>query len=162
MVLAAKVGRQRKPAVGFGLALATFNVYSYFWDYKAHREVFDQFELGREGRSDAGFWYFLSTALPVLRFPYYFAAVSNVQHVRRRLGLPQGISPGAFLGFTIPAVTAVLLGYLVGSVLIITGQEAGTDAPVAWGIAALLAGLAVYVLLETVAYVRLQGDINGI
>ncbi|MEA3165966.1 MAG: hypothetical protein QOJ26_835, partial [Thermoplasmata archaeon] len=41
MVLAVKVGRQRRPAVGFGLALATFNVYSYFWDYKAHREVFD-------------------------------------------------------------------------------------------------------------------------
>ena len=43
MVLAAKVGRQRPPAQGFGLALATFNVYSFFWDYKAHREVFEQF-----------------------------------------------------------------------------------------------------------------------
>lgn len=162
MVLAVKVGRARKPAVGFGLALATFNVYSYFWDYKAHREVFDQFELGRDGRSDGGFWYFLSTALPVLRFPYYYAAVANVQHVRLRLGLRQGIGPGVFLAFTIPAVTALLIGYFAGSYLVFAGDAERDVTLIAWGIAAILAGLALYTLLETIAYVRLQRDINGV
>jgi len=162
VVLAVKVGRQRKPAVGFGLALVTFNVYSYFWDYKAHREVFDQFELGREGRGDAGFWYFLSTALPVLRFPYYYAAVANVQHVRLRLGLRPGITPGAFLGLTIPAVSLLLIGYLVGSILIVGGDADMDVLRIGWGIGVLFAGLAAYAVLETIAYVRLQRDINGV
>jgi hypothetical protein len=162
VVLAVKVGRQRKPAVGFGLALATFNVYSYFWDYKAHREVFDQFELGREGRGDAGYWYFLSTALPVLRFPYYYSAVANVQHIRQRLGLPKGITPAGFLGLTIPAVTLLLIGYFVGTYLIVVGIDGEDDGLVGAGLGVLLGGLAVYVALETVAYVRLQTDINGV
>jgi hypothetical protein len=170
VVLAVKVGRQRRPAVGFGLALVTFNVYSYFWDYKAHRELFDQFELGRDGRGDGGFWYFLSTALPVLRFPYYFAAVSNVQYVRGRLGLKEGISAGAFLGLTIPAVTVLLIGYFVGSFLLASslGEDAAGNTVLAdarllaWGLVAILGGLAVYIVLEAIAYLHLQRDINGV
>jgi hypothetical protein len=161
VVLALKVGRQRKPAVGFGLALATFNVYSYYWDYKAHRELFDQFELARDGRTDGGFWYFLSTALPVLRFPYHYAVVGNVQYLRQRLGLRLGITPGGFLAFTIPAVSVLLIGYVVGSVLLFNAEDTH-DPRLAWGIGVLLGGLVVYAILETLAYVRLQRDINGV
>lgn len=170
MVLAVKVGRPRQPWHGFWLALATFNIYSYYWDHKAHRELYHQFELAREGRGDGAHWYFLSCVLPVLRYPYHFTAVSNLGYVRHRMGLKPGISPGTFLGFVITALSVFLVGFFVGSILVSAGIRStpagalrvASGALVGLGFLFIAIGIGTYIVLSALAYLRLQRDINEV
>lgn len=166
MVLASAVGKKRPFWRGFALTAATVGVYSLYWNYKAHSEVFRQFELEREGRDEGVAWYILGLVFLPLQFVYFWILAANVAYVRHRLALAPGIRPGVFVAL----VGAGLGAYFVGAfVLFSTSGVLPSDAPTQEtgiprgpGLAAFVAGTAVAFLALPIAYGRLQRDINGV
>ena len=170
MVLATKVGRARRFWAGFGLAVATFSVYSYYWDFKTQDELHKQFELARENRDQGAVWYIMGFVLPVLRFVYFAYYVGNLRYLRARFGFQRSMSVGHFLGLAIPGTVAFFLGLLVGLALVSGGL--GTDAAgnvvvtnageLRLGLAIAAVGLGLYILLYALAYARLQREVNEV
>lgn len=170
MVLAVRVGRPRPFWAGFGLAVVTFGVYSYYWDFKTQDELHKQFELAREGRDQGAVWYVMGFVLPVLRFVYFAHYIGNLRYLRARFGFQRSLTLRAFLGLAVPAAVALILGLLVGLALL--GGALGHDAqgsPVVQDPAQAQAGLALfgggvllYVVLYAIAYNRLQRDVNEV
>ncbi len=165
MVLARRIGQPRNFALVLLLFVATFGIYGIYWHFRAHREVYRQFELDLEGRDEGLVWLLLDRFFFPLRWVFQYGFVGNVGHVRRRMELPAGISPGLFLGLSIPGST---LRY--GSLIFMLIASSYTDANGALTNPALFAtfmGLAAAVLvigiaLEIPAYALLQRDMNSL
>lgn len=170
MVLAVRVGRPRPFWAGFGLAIATFGVYSYYWDFKTQDELHKQFELAREGRDQGAAWYILGFLLPVLRFVYFAHYIGNLRYLRARFGFRDSMTLGRFLGLAVPAAVALLVGLFIGLPIAAAGIEADeqgdlvVDRPelLRAGLALAAAGLALYILLYALAYARLQREVNEV
>jgi hypothetical protein len=150
VVLAVRVGRPRPFWGGFGLAVLTFGVYSYYWDFKTQDELYKQFELAREGRDQGAVWYVMGFVLPVLRFVYFAHYVGNLRYLRARFGFRRSLSLRAFLGLAVPAAAGFFLGVLGGLALVLGS------------LLTLPGGLLLYVALYAVAYFRLQRDVNEV
>lgn len=156
MVLARRVGKKRSFLAGFLLSIVTALVYSIYWNYRAHDEVYRQFELEKEGRDEGVVWYVLGIILPPFLLAYWWIMVSNVAYVRGRMRLGRGVGPGVFLTLTTLAFAAYF-GALV-ALLVATGGNAPNAS-----LASLAAGLLVSCLaLGGLAYARLQRDINEV
>ncbi len=129
MVLARKVGKERPFGLVVLLYVVTFGIYGIYWHYKAHAEVYKQFELDREGRDEGIVWLILGLVVfqPLL-WVYQYMFVNNVKYVRERLRIGKGISPGAFLGLSIPGGILFAVGLymaIFGFVLLLV--EPGVD-----------------------------------
>lgn len=165
LVLAERIGKKRSFLGGLLLSIATVGVYAIYWNYKAHNEVYRQFELAKENRDEGIAWYVLGLILLPFLVPYLWTFVSNVRYVRERMRLAKGISAGAF-------VTLLSLGigaYLAASIVFVVVEAvnpSAADAPAndAEILASQLIIAALIIFLVTVpyAYYRLQKDVNGI
>jgi hypothetical protein len=170
VVLAMKVGKHRPFWRGFLLALGSLGIYGRYWDYRAHNEVYQQFELVREGREQGVPWYFMAYPLPVLKFVYYYHFVSNVRYVRARMGFQRSLSAGSFLALVITAASTLFAAFLVGLPLIARGMTSRPDGSIAvvdaalveLGQTVLIVGFVAWIALRATAYFRLQSDVNGI
>lgn len=170
MVLAVKVGKRRPFWRGFLLALGSVGIYGRYWDYRAHDEVYKQFELAREGREEGVPWYVMAYPLPVLKFVYYYHFVSNIRYLRMRMGFARNLSPGGFLGLSIPGTASLVLAFVLFASLLPAsfGTDAAGDSYVQdpglmqASFIILAVGVVAWVTLRSVAYFRLQSDINGI
>lgn len=179
MVLAMKVGKERSFGLVLLLGIVTFGVYFIYWHYKAHVEVFKQFELDREGRDEGIVWMILGYVLfqPLL-WVYQYIFVKNIAYVRERLGLGGGITPGRFLGMTIPGGIVMAIGFFMTlfGALMLASEAGDVDDPEALtpaeaddaralggillpiGLVLALGGIA----LVLVPYFQLQRDINAV
>lgn len=165
VVLAEKVGKKRNFVPGFLLSLVTALVYAVYWNYRAHNEVYRQFELQKEDRDEGVVWFILGIILPPFLLAYWWIMVSNVQYVRDRLRLPRGISPGRFVTLTVLA-----FGSYIGALLLVvyastlqkptaTPEQAQTALAAVGGAVALLV---LTLAFGGVAYRRLQADLNEV
>ncbi len=165
MVLARRIGRPRHFALVLLLYVATFGIYGIYWHFRAHREVYRQFELDLEGRDEGLVWLLLDRFFFPLRWIFQYGFVGNLGHVRRRMGIERTISPTLFLGLSIPGST---LRY--GSVLFLLIAGAFTDpsgTPTNTAAYATFVGLAIGAVLigiglEIPAYAMLQRDLNSL
>lgn len=170
MVLAFQVGRRRPFWRGFLLTVITFGIYSFYWDYKAHDELYKQFELAREERDEGVVWYILGFILPVLRFAYYYHFVANVRYLRQRMRHDRILSPGAFLSMVIVATTTLAITSIVAAIMAsaaVTQDEDGDlriDDQAQFNLAAVIVagGTLAFLVLQMVAYYRLQSGINAV
>lgn len=147
--------------------MATFSFYGFYWDYKAHREVFDQFELQREWRHDGVVWYIMGFLLPVLRFVYYYHFASNLEYILGRMDRRRRISAGGVLALMIVATSVLVVFGLVGLILVGSAidpfsEEVVAPERLAAGVALAAVGVAAWVVLKASAYWRLQGALNRI
>lgn len=151
MVLAEPVGKRRGFWRGFFFSIATAGVYSFYWNYKAHNELYRQFELASEGRDEGVIWYVLGLVLPPFLVGYVWVMAGNVAYLRTRLGLRPGISPAQF-------TLLVVVGFGGGSLaLFLASVLPGPDS-----VAGALILVAIVLFFGTVpyAYARLQRDVN--
>jgi hypothetical protein len=162
VVLAQKVGKKRSFGTGIVLSAVTFLVYSIFWNYRAHDEVYRQFELQKEGRDEGIIWLAFGIVFLPLFLAYGWIMASNVQYVRHRMRLPQGIGPGGFVG----RLAAAMLSYGALVVVVTNAATVTTADParqraldVGMSVLAVLFLLAMFFLAGS-AYRRLQRDVN--
>lgn len=124
MVLAQQVGKKRSFARGLLLSIFTFGIYSVYYNYKVHNEVYRQFELGREDRDEGMVWYVLGLVVPPFLLAYLWVMASNVAYVRNRIGLARGFTPGRFVGRIGVGVGALVVGLIALEVsLLATAPE---------------------------------------
>lgn len=164
MVLAQKVGQKRSFGVGLLLTIVTFGVYAVFWNYRAHNELYKQFELQREGRDEGMVWYVLGIVLPPFLIPYFWIFAANVAYLRERIGLRRAMTPGRFVTLAGSGVGAFALGIIILQAAVVAVGENATEeettaavgqaGPVFLGLALLAA------VLVAAAYHGLQRDIN--
>lgn len=166
MVLAQMVGKKRPFVRGLLLTVFTVGIYGIYWLFKAHDEVYKQFELQREGREEGVQWLVLGRhVLFPLQLLYCWMFVGNVEYVRRRLNLPAGITPGAFIALLIGGYVALFAGYVYLATSVTMDEDAtpeevaGAFAP-AFGGFLLMAGLAA--AIQGIGYYRLQSGINSV
>lgn len=113
MVLERRVGKKRGFLRGFLLTVVTLGVYGIYWNYKAHKEVFQQFEMESRGHDDGVLFLVLGLVIPPLIWVYQYKFVENIETVRQEMGLPEGVSAVEFLlWLTLGAF--ILVGPLVG------------------------------------------------
>lgn len=164
VVLAEPVGKKRSFARGLLLTIATFGVYAIYWNYKAHNEVYRQFELEHERRDEGMVWYVLGLIIPPLLVAYLWVFSSNVTYVRGRIGLRSHWTPGRFV-----AAVGIAVGLLTGALIALTAAASALPEDAAEGqvsaavegalpLALTLVGAAL--LLAAVAYAGLQRDVN--
>lgn len=166
MVLAEPVGRKRSFVADLLLTIVTFGVYAVYWNYRAHNEVYRQFELARESRDEGIAWLVLGLVVTPFLLAYFWVMASNVDYVRQRIGLPRGQTPGRFLlQMSLVLASVALAGVLLllapaapaeGADPLPPEKEILADTLVASALALLLVGL----VLAAVAYHGLQRDIN--
>lgn len=164
MVLATRVGRPRRFAVGLLLTIVTFGIYAVYWNYKAHNELYRQFELAREKRDEGMVWYVLGLVLPPFLVAYLWVFGSNVRYLRERVGLRVGMTPGGLVTLVGSAVAAFAIGLiLIEAAVVAAGPEPTReelDAAVGKAGLPFLALAAVAAILFAIAYKMLQRDIN--
>lgn len=166
MVLATKVGKERSFVAGFFLTIVTFGIYAIYWNYRAHNELYRQFELEREGRDEGMVWYVLGLTLQPLLVAYMWIFSSNVDYLRRRIGLDRRATPGKFVSIAGTGVGAFALAIVLLAVATFglteeTPQEE-VDARLA-PVSGAVGGLFVLgVVLLAIAYWMLQRDINEV
>lgn len=79
------------------LALATLGLYALYWNYEVHREIHEEYDLGRKGRPFRKALFFAGIVVPPLFWLYQRRFVRNLNAVRAHLGLPQDITAREFL-----------------------------------------------------------------
>lgn len=164
MVLAEAVGKKRTYLRGLLLTIATFGVYAIYWNYRAHNEVYRQFELERERRDEGMVWYVLGLIIPPLLVAYLWIFASNVAYVRKRIGLSANWTAGRFVmtvGVAVGLVTVALIALTVASTAPGTGATEAQITASLEAAAPLALGLSAgAVILAGIAYRGLQNDIN--
>lgn len=101
MVVDRTVGVKRGFRRGALLTVATLGIYGLYWSWRAHAEVFEQYELGRKGRSMGLPFCVAGIVFPPAFWLYQRRFIENVNAVRSHVGLPPGVSPGGFLRWEI-------------------------------------------------------------
>ncbi|HUR67644.1 MAG TPA: DUF4234 domain-containing protein [Candidatus Thermoplasmatota archaeon] len=164
MVLASKVGRKRSFGAGLLLTIVTFGIYAVYWNYRAHSELYRQYELAREGRDDGMVWYVLGLVLPPFLLAYLWVLASNVNYLRERVGVRRSMTPGRLVAIVGIGIGAIAVGIVVLQARI---TALGTDASeeeiqgVVESVGPLFLLLAVIAAaLLAWAYAGLQKDIN--
>ncbi len=174
MVLTQKVGKERPFGLVVLLYVVTFGIYGIYWHYKAHSEVYKQFELAKEGKDEGIVWLILGLVLfqPLL-WVYQWMFVSNVRYVRERLGFRKNLSGGGFLGLSIPGGILFAIGLVLiffGIALAGAAQDAEQDLTPqerddleALGGMLAIIGAVLFIVglaLQLTAYGKLQGNMN--
>lgn len=180
MVRAVRVGRPRPFWRGALLTLVTLGIYSFYWRYKAHNELYRQFDLEEEGREDGVVWLILALVLGFLTggLLYFFILVydgffvGNVSYLARRLQLPERISPATFILLEIFGGLPFLFGLVFVAFGLVTlsssAEAAAAPDPPAFVVAAggfVMLGLLLMVagiVLLVLPYYRLQRGINEV
>lgn len=106
MVLPSKVGKQRGFGRGLLLTIVTLGIYGIYWHYKAHTELFEQYELGEKGMDDGVIFLIIGILFGPLLWVYQYKFVENVNALREELGMGEAISPLAFL-------LSVIIGWIL-------------------------------------------------
>jgi hypothetical protein len=166
VVLAQRVGKKRSFWRGLLLTVATLGLYAIYWNYRAHNEVYKQFELAKEGRDEGVLWYVLGLVLVPFLAAFAWTMVSNVQYVRDRMRLPRSLSPARFVTLFSLGVGAYLAAVIFIVALDATGQISADPENVteieSLASTLLLAGIGVFLATVPFAYYRLQKDINDL
>lgn len=164
MVLAEKVGQKRIFGVGLLLTIVTFGIYAVYWNYRAHNELYRQFELARERRDEGMIWYVLGLVLPPFLLAYLWVFASNVAYLRERIGLPRQTTPARLITLVGVGIGAFAVGIiLLETALVVTGTEPTAEefnAAVGAAGGAFLGLAALAAVLLAVGYFGLQRDIN--
>lgn len=155
MVLARRVGTVRPFPLVLLLYVGTFGLYGIYWHYKAHHELYRQFELDLEQRLEGVVWLLLDRAFFPLRWVFQHGFVGNVVHVRRRMGLRDGVDPATFLGLVIPGSSLAYFSFI----MLLTGVGGPNSTIFVWAAAGAFAFAA---LLQIPAYAMLQRDLNQV
>lgn len=166
MVLTQVVGKKRSFGRGLLLTILTFGIYGVYWLYKAHDELFKQFELQRESRDEGVVWLILGLVLFPFQFVYTWIFSGNVEYLRQRLELPRTVSSGKFVGLQLAAYGTLFVGYIP---LLISFSGLSPDATEPDITAAMMGGIGLFIALALVAlgillyaYWLLQSSINDI
>jgi uncharacterized membrane protein (DUF485 family) len=164
VVLAQPIGRKRSFAAGLLLTVVTFGVYIVYWNYKAHNEVYRQFELARENRDEGMVWYVLGLVVPPFLLAYFYVMAANVTYVRDRIGLPRRQTPARFVTLIGLAAAAFVAGLLIAEVALSTLPEDATQEQISDAFSAVMAQffgfLIAALVLLLIAYYGMQRDIN--
>lgn len=164
MVLQATVGKRRNFGLVVLLGIITLGIYWYVWMWKSHSEVHRQFELQNEGRSKGTVWFILGFFTGITFLVYYWIWASNVQYVRRRLGMSGGITPGILLAIMlVPFV--IMLGLAAWLVVTVLSNPAGsTTMPEAWKVPMLSLQIGGFVcaIITLAGLGWLQSNVNSI
>lgn len=175
MVLLNRRGIERHPALLIVLSIVTFGLYLPYWYYATHRELFDQFELEQD-RKESGFIWLLygHVVLRPLVFVYEWIMVSNLVHVRQRMGFRKSIGPGAVISVTIGAMVLGVVFLFVGyGVLIVNMPDQDADLTaeeetdqlleaLAKAIPVFLAGVLVPIVMRLTIYAVVQSQFNQV
>lgn len=162
MVRATKLGKKRPFIRGFLLTIVSFGIYRYYWLYKAHIELYKQFELEDEGREDGVVWLILGLLIPVILYVYIYFFTKNLNELSRRLNLRNRITPLKFILVEILAFIPIVAGFAVMVLGGTLAEEAGASGA---GAASVLAGLAVIaggLVMLVLPYYWTQEDVNDI
>lgn len=139
-------------------------IYFLVWRWQAHHEVYRQFQLEHEGRKKGTLWFVLGCLGLVVGGPfllfYDWIWVSNLQHVRQRLGLPQGITPARYLVLNLASSLGLLL-LALGAQFGGLGAEATDAQALALALAFILIFGGGYVA-SAVSYALVQRDTNQV
>jgi hypothetical protein len=171
MVLPNKVGKQRSFGRGLLFTILSLGIYSYYWNYKVHNELFEQFELKKEGRDEGIVFFIVGIFVSVILWIFQYKAVENLNYVRARSGMPVRLTPGAFLAWRIvPTVAAVVLlvPLFVLAPFLFFGGDPGraTEANAAGFVGALVLVAIVFVVValggQMVAYAKYQESLNEV
>lgn len=167
MVLGHQVGKPRGFLRGFLLTIASVGFYAVYWNYKAHSELYKQFELAREDRDEGVIWYILGLIFPPLVFAYLWTFASNVAYLRQRMLLPRRTTPASFLVLLGIGLGTFLMGWFALLVLLAVAEAANgaldeNDPALAATAMLFFVGLLLFVTLGSIAYYRLQRDINEV
>lgn len=164
VVLAQKVGTKRSFAAGLLLTIVTFGVYAVYWNYRAHNEVYRQFELARENRDEGMVWYVLGLVLPPFLLAYLWVMASNVAYVRERIGLRRSMTPGRLVTLVGLGAGAFALGVIILEAAFVAAggdtESAQFQAAAESAGVVFLALAVVAAFLFALAYRGLQHDIN--
>ena len=162
LVLAQKVGKQRGFWAGFLLSFATAGMYSFYWNYKAHDELYAQFELQREHRDEGVIWLVLGALLVPFLLAYWWTMVGNVRYLRQRMLLPRSMTQGRFVALMAIGFGGFFAFFIAAS--LVDNAASTTGSAALQQSAYTLLGLAVVCFFATVpyAYWRLQADINDV
>lgn len=166
MVLTQMVGKKRPFLRGLLLTIFTFGIYGIYWMYKAHDELYKQFELQKEGRDEGILWLILGLVLFPLQFVYSWIFAGNVEYLRQRLDLPRRVTAGRFVGLQLGGYLVFFVGYVPLLIGMLAVGETATEEEV---FAAMGAGFALFAVaavaatgLLMFAYYQLQAGINEI
>ena len=166
VVLATKIGKERSFAAGFLLTVVTFGIYAIYWNYRAHNELYRQFELEREGRDEGMVWYVLGLTLQPLLIAYMWIFASNVDYLRKRIGLHAQTTPGKFVAVAGSGVAAWAIAFILLAAASLALPEDATEEQVDAAFApygpTILAVFLAGIVLLAVAYRGLQRDINEV
>ncbi len=166
MVLTHRVGKERSFLAVVALVVVTFGIYGIYWLYKAHNEVFKQFEMEGDQRNDGIVWLILGLVFQPLMFVYYWIFADNVRYVRSRLGHEKSLGPGWFLGLLLGSAIVFFIGFVALYAPVIAAgpeaTEADVEAAITEGFGFFAIALLIGMGLQLYAYGRLQADINGI
>lgn len=181
MVLTHKVGQERNYALVVLLVVVTLGIYGIYWHYKAHDELFKQFELEKEGRDQGVIWFVLGYVLSfvigfvgqILLYVYLWMFVGNVRYVRERLGFEKSLSAGGFLALLIGAGVVVFIGIIVMLAPLIAesvdAAQEGRELSDEEALDAIVGGIGIFalfavisVVMQLVAYGLLQSNINEV
>lgn len=114
MVLEREVGKRRSFWRGFLLTVVSFGIYAIYWNYKAHDEVFKQFELERQGEDEGIVFLILGVILTPFLWIYQYKFVENVNRVRREeLDMEEGVSSVEFLLWETVGILLLFLGPVI-------------------------------------------------
>lgn len=164
MVLAQKVGGKRSFGMGLLLTIVTFGVYAVYWNYRAHNEVYRQFELARESRDEGMVWYVLGLVLPPFLLAYLWVMASNVAYVRERIGLRRSMTPGRLVTLVGLGVGAFAIGIIaLQAAVLAEGADPSAEQldAITTTVGLTFLGLAaIAAVFLAVAYRGLQKDIN--
>lgn len=159
--LTALLSLLRLAAVGTAAGLW---IYFLVWRWQAHHEVYRQFQLEHEGRKKGTLWFVLGCLGLVVGGPfllfYDWIWVSNLQHVRQRLGLAQGITPGRYIVLNLASSLGLLL-LALGAQFGGLGAEATDAQALALALAFILIFGGGYVA-SAVSYAFVQRDTNQV
>lgn len=117
MVKPTKVGKARSFWRGFFLTIVTLGIYSIYWEFKTHHEVYQQFDLEDEGRDEGIILFILAILIPlvglILFFIYMAKFIGNVNFVRGKMGQGEGVGALEFILWT-TAGWLILVGPVIG------------------------------------------------
>jgi Flp pilus assembly pilin Flp len=102
-----RVGKPRSFLRGFLLTVVTLGLYGIYWNYQAHDEVFEQWNLDEKGEDQGVLFLVLGLIFAPLLWVYQYKFVENVNAARAEAGLEEGVTAVEFLLWAI--VGAIIL-----------------------------------------------------
>src|ERR1051326_3611891 len=109
MTLPHKVGTQRNFWTGLLLSIVTLGIYGLYWNWKVHNEIFEQFELKKEGRDEGMVFFIVGIFVNIVRWIFQYRSVEDLNYVRARSNMAPGVGAGEVLAWQLGSYALMLV-----------------------------------------------------